>query len=440
MTLRRTGLIAAAIAAVFLGALIFLIPALLNVDRYRPQLISYLREKTGKEVEVGRLVLTLFPLSIRVDEFVVKNPPPFPPGYVLKVARIDAQLDARALLRRQLVIQSLVLNNPIIHLTSDPDGPWNFSNPHATSTETPFPLGTIGKAEIKQGQLVASNLLPSDAQGPIFFEAHNISGEFEQVNVNAMIDPSSHSMGGQGSVKADTMSFGAVDAKNVSFKLQLWAKQAFLADVKAEVSGGNAVGALFFDLTGKRPAFRANAQFNGINVVHILEPFENGRGKMTGKMEGNLILAGEIQHSHRPLAGIHGNGRVTVRNGEVPSLQLNANLMRLVRFNDLGPAKEHPSSFNFISTNLELANLRILSKVIDIDGYGVDIDGSGSINVDGSNELDYQGVAQITTKQGFFTNTFARLSGAALKDGKLTFPFRVGGTIDSPQFTKGTTH
>jgi uncharacterized protein involved in outer membrane biogenesis len=440
MALRRTpGLIAVGIAAIFLGALILLVPALLSLDRYRPQVISYLQEKTGKQVEVGRLALTLSPVSIHVDEFGIRNPPPFPPGYVVKVARVDAQLDARALLHRQLVIQSLVLDNPVLNLTSDPDGPWNFANPHAKASGKALPLGVIGKVEIKRGQLVASNLLPSDAQGPIFLEAHNISGEFEQVNVDAMIDPSAHSMGGQGRVKADTLSFGAIDTKNVSFKLQLWAKQVFLADVKAEVSGGSAVGALFFDLTGKRPAFRANARFSGINVAHVLEPFENGRGKMTGKMEGNLTLAGEIQHSRRPLAGIHGNGHVTVRNGEVPSLEFNAKLMRLVHFNDLGPAKGNPSSFNFISTDLELANLRILSNVIDIDGYGVDIDGAGSINVDGSDELDYKGVAQITTKQGFFTNTFARLSGATLKDGKLTFPFRVAGTIESPAFSKGTT-
>jgi hypothetical protein len=122
----------------------------------------------------------------------------------------------------------------------------------------------------------------------------------------------------------------------------------------------------------------------------------------------------------------------------VPSLKLNANLMKLMHFNDLGPAKDEPSSFNLISTDLQLANLRIDSTKIDIDGYGVDVDGSGSVSVSGSDELDYRGVAQITTKQGFFTNTFARLSGATLVDGKLTFPFRIGGTIETPTFSKAS--
>ena len=158
---------------------------------------------------------------------------------------------------------------------------------------------------------------------------------------------------------------------------------------------------------------------------------------MTGKMEGDIKLAGEIAHSLRPLAGIHGTGHVTVRNGKVPSLKLNANLMKLAHFNDLGPAKDDPSSFNLITTDLELADQRISSKVVDIDGYGVDVDGSGSVSVSGSEALSYRGLAEITTKESFFTNTIARLSGAKLKDGKLQIPFQIGGTIDSPVFSKG---
>src|SRR4029077_9001438 len=127
---------------------------------------------------------------------------------------------------------------------------------------------------------------------------------------------------------------------------------------------------LTFDLSGKKINFRTNVRLNGINVAQLLAAFTNGGGKRTGKREGNVNLAGEIAHTLRPLAGVHGAGHVTVRNGQVPSLRLNANLMKLAHFNDLGPAKNDPSAFNAITTDLELANQRISSRVIDIDGYG----------------------------------------------------------------------
>jgi uncharacterized protein involved in outer membrane biogenesis len=434
---RRTGLIVIGIAALLLLALIFVGPALINVDRYRPRVISYLQEKTGKQVEIGRLALTLFPISLHIDNFGVKNPPIFPRGYIVQVARINAELSVGALLHRQVVVKSLVLEDPVMNLTSDPDGPWNFENPQAKVSQNTFPLGVISRVQIKHGQLIASNLLPSDAAGPIFFEAHEISCDLEQVNLVAITNPSSSSMDGQGSLKAGLLRFGSVEARNLESKLLFQARHIFFRDVKSELYGGSAAGDLTFDLSGKNASFKINARLSGINLAQLLAAFPNGGGKMTGKMEGDVKLAGEIEHTLRPLAGVHGAGHVTVRNGQVPSLKLNANLMKLAHFNDLGPAKNDPSAFNLITTDLELDNQRISSRVIDIDGYGVDVDGSGSVSVSGSDELNYRGLAEITTKEGFLTNTIARLSGAALVDGKLQFPFRIGGTIDNPVFSKG---
>ena len=434
---RKKGLILLGITAVLLLTLIFVVPALINVDRYRPQVISYLQQKTGKQVEIGRLALTFFPVAIHIDDFGVKNPPIFPSGYVVQVTRIDAELSVGALLHRQVVIKSIVLEEPVLNMTSDPDGPWNFENPQSKTADETFPLGVISRVQIKRGQLVASNLLPSDAAGPIFFEAHEVSCDLEQVNLMGIINPSSSSMDGRGSLKAGLLRFGSVEARDMESKLLLKSRHVSFTNVNAEIYGGKATGELSFNLSGKNASFTTEARFSGINVAQLLAAFPNGGGKMTGKMEGNVKLAGEIEHTPRPLAGIHGAGHVTVRNGQVPSLKLNANLMQLAHFNDLGPAKNDPSSFNLITTDMELANQRISSKVIDIDGYGVDVDGSGSVSVSGSDELNYRGLAEITTKESFFTNTVARMSGASLKDGKLQFPFRVGGTISSPIFSKG---
>jgi uncharacterized protein involved in outer membrane biogenesis len=434
---RRTTLIVVGIAAILLLALILVVPALINVDRYRPQLISYLQEKTGKQVEIGRLALTFFPVTIHLDHIGVKNPPIFPTGYVIRVAWIDAELSVGALLHRQVVIKSLVLEDPVLNLTSDPDGPWNFENPQSKISASTFPLGPISSVKIRGATVIASNLLPSDAAGPIFFEAHDISCELEQVNLVGIINPSASSMDGQGSLKAGLLRFGAVELRNLDSKLRLESRHVFITDIKAEVYGGRAVGELLFDLSAKNVSFKTDARLSGINVAQLLAAFPNGGGKMTGKMEGDVKLAGEIAHSLRPLAGMHGAGHVTVRDGQLPSLKLNANLMKLAHFNDLGPAKNDPSSFKLITTDLELDNQRISSRVIDLDGYGVDVDGSGSVSVSGSDDLNYRGLAEITTKESFFTNTMARLSGAALRDGKLQFPFRIGGTIDSPVFSKG---
>jgi uncharacterized protein involved in outer membrane biogenesis len=428
-----------AIAICLLAALV-LLPVFFNLDRYRPEVITYFEENTGKKVEIGRLALTFFPhVTIHIEQFGVKSPPLFPPSYIVRVARADAVLDFWALLHRQVVIRSLVLEDPEINLVSDPDGPWNFENPETKNSKNTFPLGIIDKVVISRGQLIASNLLePSDAPGPVFFEAHDINSELDKVDVAAIVNPASPSLAGQGNWKASRVRFGAVETTNVNSKFRLESRAAFFTDVRADVYSGKIKGDFSVNVAKKNASFKADAQMSGINMDRLLAAFQETRGTITGSLEGNLKLAGEIEHTQSPLAGMHGTGHVKVTNGKVPSLMLNANLMKLAHFNDLGPAKENPSSFSSISTDLELADLRITSKTIDIDGYGVDVDGAGSVSVSGSDDLNYQGVAAITTKQGFLTNTIARFEGATLKDGKLSFPFRIEGTIQNPKFSKGT--
>lgn len=418
---------------------ILLVPVWFNIDRYRPQIISYFEQTTGKKVEIERVSLTFFPRpTVHVDGFAVKSPPLFPPSYIVKVPHSDTVLDFWALLHRNVVIRSVVLDQPRINLISDPDGPWNFENPATPNWKNLFPLGIIDKVTINHGQLIASILLPSDAQGPVFFEAQDIACELNRVDLAAIVNPTSSALNGQGNWKAARLRFAAVDTTNVEAEFRLESRAVYYTGVKADIYGGKATGDFSISLAKSTPTFTADSRVHGISMARLLAAFHDLRGLLTGNLDGDFKLAGAIEHTTSPFARIHGTGHLKVTNGQIPSLMLNANLMKLAHFNDLGPAKENPASFASITSDLQLENLRITSNDIDIDGYGVDVDGSGNISVSGSGELHYQGVAAIAAKQGFFTNTVARMRGAKLIDGKLSFPFHLDGTIESPKFTKGT--
>src|SRR6202140_3019912 len=310
---RRTGLILAGIGGTLLIASVFVVPVLLDANRYRPKAISYLEESTGKKVEIGRLAVTFFPrLTVHVDDFAVKSPPLFPPSYILKVARIDAQIDPWALLHRRIVIRSLVLKRPVINLVSDPDGPWNFENPAAAKNKSnSLLLGVVSLVTIKQGRIIASNLLPSDAAGPVFFEAHEVFSELENVNADAITDPASTTLDGQGTLKAALLRFGSIEAKNLSSNIRLQARRILFPDAKAETYGGNTRGELSIKLSGKNASFKTDATMQRIDVAQLLSAFRNASGKMTGRMDGELKIAGEIGTSLHPLEGLHGNGHLT---------------------------------------------------------------------------------------------------------------------------------
>src|SRR5579872_349324 len=107
---------------------------LLSPDRYRSQVISYLEAKTGHQIEIGHLAVAWRSASIELYDFGVRNPEPFPSEYVFRARRVEAHIKVAPLFRRRIVVRSVVLQDPIINVISDPDGLWNFENPHARNS------------------------------------------------------------------------------------------------------------------------------------------------------------------------------------------------------------------------------------------------------------------------------------------------------------------
>lgn len=446
---------------VLLVGLAFVIPLLIDIDRYRPEVARHIREETGKPAEIGRLTLHLFPsVSIRADDFALGNPEGFPKGTFVKARRIFAVVDAGALWDRKVVIKSLELDDPVLNLLQDTRGRWNFENPPKARATKPasadgpssFPLGVIAKVKISGAQLKAANLLASGREGPAYFQGQDVSVELEQVDLNAFTGASA-ALGvdsgtllayaaepegrpaAQGNLAAKSLRFGNLQVTSVKSKLRLFPKQVYFDNLTFDLYDGHALGDLAFNFAGRNPRYSAAAKLSGVNMAKLLEAFPDARGKMTGTMDGSMKLSGEVTHSSDPLAGMRGNGQVSVRNGKLPSLELNKNLMMLARLTNLGPAQGDPSSFSSMSSDFNIANNRITSNKIAILGNGVDIDGAGSLAMAGAGSLDYQGVAKLAAGQSPMSGLLTGLTGATVENGKMNLPFSIGGTLENPRFT-----
>ena len=157
---------------------------------------------------------------------------------------------------------------------------------------------------------------------------------------------------------------------------------------------------------------------------------------MTGTLDGTAKLNGLVTNSPDPLAGVTGSGQASIRNGKMPSLQLGSNLRTLAKMANVGPANGDPSSFSSISTDFRIADARLSSNKITLVGNGVDVDGSGSMTMAGEGTLDYQGDASLAASGSNPMGTvLGGLAGAKFDNGKMTFPFAVGGTLAKPKFS-----
>lgn len=472
MSKGKKALLGLIVLIVLMVGVAVIVPLLINVDRYRPLVVAHIQEETGKPAQIGRLSLSIFPsVSIRVDDFSLGNPKGFPNGDFVKAQRILAVVDALALWHRQVVINSLELDAPVLNLLQDTRGRWNFENTPKARASTPasnespssFTLGIISKIKIEAGRLSAANLIAPERVGPAYFQSRDVSIELEQVDLGAFLGAPTASLAlprpalgsatpfrltptllyaasargrpaAEGTIFAAELSFGALRATSVKSKVRLFPKQVFLDDLVFDLYDGQASGDLSFDFAGRNPRYATSARLAGVNVAKLLDAFPQARGKMTGKMEGQIKLTGEVTHSSDPLAGMTGTGDVKVRNGELPSLQLNKNLMQLARLSNLGPASGDPSSFSLISADLNIAQDRIASHKITVVGNGVDVDGDGSLSLAGAGDLNYEGTAKLAAQANAVSNILSGLTGSTMSEGKLSFPFSITGTLNNPRY------
>jgi AsmA protein len=463
---------------VTLVALVVIVPLLFDVDRYRPQVAALIEKQMGKPVTIGHLALTVFPrLSIRVDDFTLRNPAGFPQGDFVKAQRIYAVIDAGGLWDHQVVIKSLDLEAPVISLLSDLKGNWNSGNQPSPASPAPdppgekplFTLGVISKIKINKGKLSVANLLTSGQAGPVFIEADGVSSQLLQFNLNALTesasihppplrtepaikafqrpfdggwlstvayaaDPSG-ALVTQGTFEVDTLHVMNLVVTNVKSKLRLFPKQVFFDSLEFKGYGGAGGGDLYFAFAAPITRYRTQAKLSGVNLAKLLDAFPDVRGKMTGALDGTVGLDGEVTHSPDPLAGIGGSGHIAIRDGRLLTLKLDKNLLQLARVAKMGPASGDPSSFSSIDMDFTIANNRIHTTKANIVGNGVDIDASGSLALAGNGSLDYQGVLRVATSENALTSLLESLTSTALKNGKMAFPFRLTGSFKNPKFT-----
>ena len=240
----------------------------------------------------------------------------------------------------------------------------------------------------------------------------------------------------QGNIKADALQFGPLDVTKMKSKFRLFPKQVFFDDMDLKCYGGNATGNFSLNFAGANLAYTVDARVKGVNVADFLNAFPQAKGMMTGTLEGNTQMNGLVTHASDPLAGVTGSGQASIRNGKMPSLQIGSNLRSLTRMANVGPANGDPSSFSSLSSDFRISNARLSSNKITLVGNGIDVEGSGRMTMAGDGSLDYQGDASLAANgNNPLATVLEGLAGGKFANGKMTFPFTVGGTFAKPKFS-----
>jgi len=128
-------MIALAIVVVLLVLIVFSLPFLLDLNRYRDQYLPILEQVLHRKIEVEDVRLTLFPkLGAQLRNVVIADDPGFSSTPFLTVPSVRVAVQWRPLLQRRIQVESVLIEGPVVQVIRSKNGDLNT----ATIGKNPF--------------------------------------------------------------------------------------------------------------------------------------------------------------------------------------------------------------------------------------------------------------------------------------------------------------
>jgi uncharacterized protein involved in outer membrane biogenesis len=217
-------------------------------------------------------------------------------------------------------------------------------------------------------------------------------------------------------------------------EIHVYTDRAELRPISIGMYGGTLQISSIVDRATDPPRFTANVQMRNLDVAKVLDVTPAARGKVSGTGELDLQLLGSLNGEWKKT--LSGTGKFAVRNGHLPGVSLGSMVESLAKSAGLGSIGGD-TPFTVLEGDINIASQRVSSKQIHLDSPSGAVTLSGSVGMDST--LDYQGTVALNPAAIAGSGAAASIVGGLIgsRVGKITVPFNLEGTIDSPKVRPG---
>src|SRR5215813_7858115 len=125
----KTGLKVAGIIVVVIVLLAIVLPFLINVNSFRPQIESNISDALGRQVKVGNLSLSLLSGGVEADDLSIADDPKFSSSPFISAKSLKVGVELIPLIfSKQLNVTHIDIDQPVVNLIRNQSGTWNFSS------------------------------------------------------------------------------------------------------------------------------------------------------------------------------------------------------------------------------------------------------------------------------------------------------------------------
>ena len=215
-------------------------------------------------------------------------------------------------------------------------------------------------------------------------------------------------------------------------EIRVYTDRAELWPISIGMYGGTLQISSRVDRVTEPARFTANVQLRNLDVAKVLDVTPAARGKMGGTGELDLPqLGGSLSDAWKKT--LTGTGKFAVRNGHLPGVNLAGAAESVMKMAGVGG----DTPFTVLEGDLTIADQRVSSKQIHLDSSVGIVDLRGSLGLDST--LDYQGSVTVNPAAALGSGKVGSVVGGLIgsRVGKITVPFALAGTIESPKVTPG---
>ncbi len=241
--------------------------------------------------------------------------------------------------------------------------------------------------------------------------------------------------------KSELIAHGHINIEKITTKpysvgpanveIRVYTDRAELWPISIGMYGGTLQISSRVDRVTDPARFTANVQMRNLDVAKVLDANPAARGKMDGTGELDLQLLGSLSDAWKKT--LSGTGKFAVRNGHLPGVNLAGAAESVAKMAGVGGN----TPFTVLDGDIVIADQRVSSKQIHLDSSVGIVDLRGSVGLDGT--LDYQGSATVNPAAALGSGKVGSVVGGLIgsRVGKITVPFALGGTIESPKAEPG---
>ena len=467
--MKRLRWVALVVASVALAGVVVAVAAVVSArsDRLR----TALGRALGREVRTGRVGVSVRGgIGVALSDVEIADDPAFGGEPFLRARELGMRLRIVPLLRRRLVVDSVLVDEPTVTLVRDASGRLNVDslgkrtrgrageNAHPTrQRRTDFQLvalrlrhGTFRYQERASGRTVELGDVAVDARQPRFDAPVPVSLrarlttrdlELEGILSEGVVDLSAERPAYQGSLHAGPGAFGTIGVDRLTAEVRATPPVLDLESAEADTLGGKVTGSAHLDAAS---GVTATLEARALDLSKL--PAPPGRPHPAGALAFRGALAGPPPGAHGFAAGLTGRGDFNVGDGRIEGAGFGRPVLdALGPFLKAGVAERLRERYPdlFANDDLRFTRLsgsgvleggRIRSDDLVLAATSYEARGEGSLGLDGSLDATIRLAASPALTDDVLGESRAR---ASLVDtrGRLTIPLRVHGPVRRPHVT-----